>query len=81
VASEVIDLADPGVLPVLRRHPIGNLLELFNVTDEWRPWPGERLDRLGLQAGVDALSGHPLNWGDDANIWLAPYQPLWIAAR
>ena len=40
VAAEVPLLSDPGVFPVLRRHPLGPLLELYNVTDDWRPFPG-----------------------------------------
>ena len=48
VAAEVPTAADPGILPVLRRHPLGPLLELFNVTDSWRPFPGWRLAELGL---------------------------------
>ena len=81
VAAEVVELADPAVLPVLRRHPIGNLLELFNVSAEWRPWPIDRLERLGLGSGIDALTGQALNLGDDGNLWLAPYQTVWIATR
>ena len=33
VAAEVPEVADPGILPVLRRHPLGALLEVYNVTD------------------------------------------------
>ena len=43
MAAEVPLLSDPGILPVLRRHPLGPLLELFNVTDGWRSFPGWRL--------------------------------------
>ncbi|MCW2529877.1 MAG: alpha amylase catalytic region [Pseudonocardiales bacterium] len=78
VAAQVVTLADPGVLPVLRHHPVGNLLELFNVSGTSRPWPGARLDEYGLRSAVDALTGEPPNWGDDDNIWLAPYQAVWL---
>jgi amylosucrase len=81
VAARVVALADPAVLPVLRHHPVGNLLELFNVSGTWRPWPGARLDDYGLRSAVDALTGEPPNWGDDDNIWLAPYQAVWLTAR
>jgi amylosucrase len=43
----VLEPADPGVLAVLRRHPEGDLLELYNVTESWRPWPADRLGRAG----------------------------------
>src|SRR5439155_24676656 len=40
VPAEVAGLEDPGILPVLRRHPVGPMLGLYNVTEAWRPWPG-----------------------------------------
>ncbi|RKH78113.1 alpha-amylase, partial [Corallococcus praedator] len=69
VAAEIPRLSDPGILPVLRRHPLGPLLELFNVTDGWRAWPGWRLDELGLVGARDAISGNHIHPGPDGNIW------------
>ena len=40
VPAEVLELSDPGVLPVLRRHPVGPMVGLYNVTEQWRSWPG-----------------------------------------
>ena len=74
-------LSDPGILPVLRRHPLGPLLELFNVTDSWRPFPGWRLDELGLAGARDALSGNDIHPGPDGNVWLHPYGVLWLVQR
>ena len=62
----------------MRRHPVGLLVELFNVTDEWRPWPVQRLRELGLVTEVDALTEAAPNYGDDGNIWLAPYEAVWL---
>jgi amylosucrase len=78
VAAEVPPLADPGILPVLRRHPLGPLLELFNVTDSWRAWPGWRLEELGLIGARDAISGNHIHPGADGNVWLHPYGVLWL---
>lgn len=85
VAAEVLEdplvgRSDPGVLPVLRRHPLGPLLELFNVTEQWKPFPGARLAELGLVGGVDALSGATIHPGPDGNVWLHPYGVLWITS-
>ena len=80
VAAEIPDLSDPGILPVLRRHPVGSLLGLYNVTDTWRSWPGHRLEALGLLGGVDQLSGDPVTPGSDGNLWLAPYAAVWITS-
>jgi len=78
VAAEVPLLSDPGILPVLRRHPLGPLLELFNVTDSWRPFPGWRLAELGLGEARDALSNNIIRPGVDGNVWLHPYGALWL---
>lgn len=78
VAAEVLEPSDPAVLPVLRRHPLGPFLGLYNVTGTWRPWPGHRLAELGLGTAVDALTGTPATPGDDGLIWLPPFAALWL---
>jgi amylosucrase len=78
VPAEVQPLSDPGIFPVLRRHPVGPMLALYNVTASWRPWPGRRLRELGLDPAGDALTGRTVFPGDDGNFWLAPYQALWL---
>ena len=80
VASQVLELSDPGVLAVLRRHPEGDLLCLYNVTAGWRSWPGDRLEGLGLASAEDALTGQPVHRGDDGDVWLAPWQGVWLVA-
>ncbi|GAA1999221.1 alpha-amylase family protein [Nakamurella flavida] len=81
VEAEIPELADPGILPVLRRHPVGVMLQLYNVTAGWRPWPGHLLHAHGLADGVDALSGTLVQIGLDGNLWLAPHASLWIVPR
>ena len=78
VHAEVLALADPGVLPVLRNHPVGPMLGLYNVTSTWRPWPRALLTELGLDGAVDAMTGAPPHVGDDGDLWLAPYQAAWL---
>ena len=78
--ARVLDPSDPGVLPVLRSHPEGELMELFNVTESWRPFPAERLAHHGLGNAVDVLSGEPVRPSEDGNVWLAPYRAMWIVA-
>ena len=78
VSSEIAPLADPGILPVLRRHPLGALLGLYNVTDSWRPFPWWRLAELAITDPWDALSNTAVKAGEDGSVWLAPYQAMWI---
>ncbi len=77
----MLDASDPGVLAVLRRHPLGPFLALYNVTDEWRPWPGHRLDELGLGQAHDLLAGRDVAAGADGNLWLAPLASHWLVRR
>ncbi|MGF1663989.1 MAG: alpha-amylase family protein [Kineosporiaceae bacterium] len=78
VPHRVLEVADPGILAVLRHHPLGDLLALYNVTSTWRPWPGGRLDELGLRDGWDALAGRAVHIGGDGDAWLAPWSAAWV---
>ncbi|MEJ5915349.1 amylosucrase [Pseudokineococcus sp. 1T1Z-3] len=78
VAAQVLDPGDPGVLAVLRRHPEGPLLVLANVTEGWRPFPAERLAAHGVAGALDALSGRVPPLGGDGQLWLSPYEVVWL---
>ena len=78
-ASEVWDPRDPGVLLVVRRHPLGPMLGAYNVTDSPRSVPFEVLHDLGLDPTrvVDRISGAvPSLWGDA--VQLPPYAAVWL---
>ena len=78
IESRVGPVDDPGVLVTVREHPIGRFVGVHNVTPGWRSWPGHRAHELGVDAAHDHLTGEPLNWGEDGNIWLPPYAVLWL---
>ncbi len=78
VPARVLDLCDPGVLPVLREHPLGSMLGLYNVTAEYRPFPGYRLSGLGIDRAVDMISDTVVSVSGDGNVWLPPYAFRWI---
>lgn len=78
VASEVQDAVDPGVLCVVRRHPEGELVELFNVTENWRPHPWQRVADLGWEQAHDVIDGHRVRADENGQLWLAPYQAAWL---
>ena len=82
VRSEPLDPTDPGVLAVVRRHPVGSLLALYNVTDTERPFPAWRLYDVGLEpsAVVDALTGVAPRVDEHGNYRLAPYAALWLVS-
>lgn len=78
--TEVLAVADPGVLALARRHPVGTLVELYNVTESPRRYPAELLVPAGLAAGggVDALTKSDVRPGDDGDLHLHPYEVLWV---
>ncbi len=76
VPREVLELADPGVLPVLRRHPVGPMLGLYNVTATWRPWSAATLSAFGVTR--DVLAGAAPEVDGGGWVWLPPYAALWL---
>ncbi len=80
VPAQITEVHDGAVLPVLRNHPLGPLLGLYNVSDSWRPYPASALVALGLGDGVDVVSGDRVYYGDDSNHWLPPYGFRWLVA-
>jgi amylosucrase len=80
IAAEIGEVHDPAVLPVLRRHPLGTVLGLYNFSNGWRPYPASTLASLGLANGSDTVSGQRIYYGDDGNHWLPPYGFRWVTA-
>ncbi|WP_187366821.1 alpha-amylase family protein [Nocardioides dongxiaopingii] len=75
---EVLTDTDPGVLAVVRRHPSGVLVGLYNVTTSPRPFPLARLHDVGLARPLDALGGHAVTAGADGVVWVPPYAAWWV---
>jgi amylosucrase len=78
VETRIGPVDDPGVLVTLREHPVGRFVGVHNVTPEWRCWPGRRVHDLGVADAEDEITGEPLPWGGDGNVWLPPYAVLWL---
>ena len=80
VAAEPLEPTDPGVLVVLRRHPVGPMLGLYNVTDTERPFPGWRLAAVGLEPAltIDALSARSIDIDPNGDLRLPPYAARWL---
>ncbi|WP_420846336.1 alpha-amylase family protein [Nocardioides ferulae] len=75
---EVLPDTDDGVLAVVRRHPSGPLVGLYNVTEEPRPFPAARLEAAGLVDPWNALAGHRVDPDPDGTVWLPPYAAWWV---
>lgn len=86
-AIEVLPAPTEGVLAVLRRHPVGPMLAVYNVSDRVRPVGHELLDPMRGPA-VDALTGAAAMpdtgslpggaAGGAAALWLPPYAARWF---
>ncbi|MGZ4494337.1 MAG: alpha-amylase family protein [Nocardioides sp.] len=79
VPSEVLDVRDPGVLLVLRRHPLGPMLGAYNVTGDERRVPAEVMHTSGLDPAAvhDRLTGErPAFAGEE--MLLPPYAAAWL---
>jgi amylosucrase len=75
---EVLPHTDQAVLGVVRRHPSGVMVGLYNVGREHRPVAWWQLEEAGLRAPYDALAGERLAPDDDGLVWLAPYAARWV---
>lgn len=78
VPTEVGPAEDPGVLALVRRHPLGTFVALANVTGEPRSWPWWHLDEFGLREATDALTGRRVETGAEGHLWLPPYGVAWL---
>ncbi len=81
VPADVVGPWDPGVLALARRHPVGTMLAVYNVTDSWRPLPGWVLRQEGLTGPIEALSGNRVVLGPDDIVGLPPYAVWWLVSR
>ncbi len=83
VSSEVLPVADPAVLAIVRRHPLGPWVGLYNVSSQWRPYPMSTLRDVGLTVPRDTLaedrpSGDGLTLGADDQAWIPPWSAHWL---
>jgi amylosucrase len=74
--SEVLPAVDAGIFAVLRVHPEGELLELFNVTEHYRTVPANVLQNRNFTEPYDALGDSPVDV--DSSLRLPPYGAMWI---
>ena len=74
---QVLTDTEDGLLVLVRRHPSGTLVGVFNVTSEHRAFPYDRLLELGLTDPHEVLSGHSVVL-HDGRVWLPPYAAWWM---
>ncbi|GGG00145.1 alpha-amlyase [Rhodococcoides trifolii] len=75
---EVLTDAPDGLLAVVRRHPSGTLVGLFNVTTRPLPFPRYRFDDYAVFEPREVLSQHDPTTDADGMVWVPPYAAWWV---
>ncbi len=75
---EVLPDTDDGILAVVRHHPAGAFVGLYNVTEETRPFPAHRLAAAGVDRPHDALSGADVVPDAHGDVQVPPHGALWV---
>jgi amylosucrase len=74
---EVADLQQPQLFAFLRRHPLGTLLAVHNVTEQPQHVSPMALYLVGHDQPVDRITGQPARV-DHGQVVLDPYQAAWL---
>ena len=76
--TRVVGETSDGVLAVVRTHPSGSMVCVYNVTQHWQTVPVRLFADAGIVHPHDALGGHPV-FGDAAGqASLSPYAAWWV---
>ncbi len=73
----VLETGD-GVLVVVRSHPSGAMVCVYNVTSSWQTVEMRHVSDAGIVHPFDALGGHPVFGGADGRASLSPYAAWWV---
>jgi len=76
--TRVILETDDGVLAVVRTHPSGSMVCVYNVTTSWQTVEVRHFADGGIAHPFDALGGYPVFGGADGLASLSPYAAWWI---
>ncbi len=79
VESRPVETSNPSVLAVLRRHAAGDLVQVYNVSEDWQRCDAGVLGLLDGHELVDRLGGGAPHL-EHGQLVLAPYAALWLTA-
>jgi amylosucrase len=80
VESQPVDVGAPAVLGLLRRHPAGAVLQLYNVSASWQRVPAHHLADNGIARPWEHLSTFAPTLDGDAYA-LPPYAAWWLTGQ
>ncbi len=76
-ATEIIESGHPHLFTYARLHPLGNLLAVYNFTENHQQLSAELLRRYQLTQPYDQLEQRFVDISDNL-VRLAPYESLWL---
>ena len=76
-AVEVVDLQQPQLFAFMRRHPLGPLVAVHNVTEQPQRVSPMALYLVGHDRPADRIAGRPARV-DHGQVVLDPYQAVWL---
>ena len=79
VRTQVLPTSHPSVVLFVRHHPAGDLVQVYNVSEQTVWLPQDDLGRHGSHVAFDRLAGrevHPV----DGQLVLGPYAALWLTS-
>jgi amylosucrase len=76
---EVVDLRQPQLFAFVRRHPLGPLVAVHNVTERPQHVSPVALHLVGHDRPVDRIAGQAARI-DQGGVVLDPYQAVWLTA-
>jgi len=79
VESVPAETTNPAVVAVLRRHAAGDLVQLYNVSEEWQRCDPSVLGSLRDRELVEHLAGD-VPRVEDWQLVLPPYAAVWLSA-
>jgi amylosucrase len=68
------------VLVIERPHPTGNLIGLYNFSEQTLAYPAQQLLERGITQPVDQITGLEVGVFGGV-VWLEPYARLWVLNR
>jgi amylosucrase len=79
VESTPVDVGTPEVLALRRRHPAGQLLQLYNVSHDWQGVAAGAVTSLIGADPWDHVSAYSPPVAGDGRYWIPPYGAWWLS--
>jgi amylosucrase len=80
IRSEILETGHPHIFAYVRRHPLGNLLCLYNFTESEQFFRSHWLRDHQIDSPFDML-GETFVDVIDSHVRLQPYQSLWLVDK